>query len=203
VYGSNVLATGQDVGNYAITYQQGGLTIDKAPLQFVGTSAADKQYDGNAEARVTPGSIAGLMGSETLNIATIKSEFDSAEMGMAKPVQVVYGLSDGANGGLIANYQWSPVTVKASITGDTSRQAPAPTVVRNANPISRLSYFGFGGLVRMGASTGQLFYAIKPSDTRTCSPMQLEGCICEQPKGQSLAVCYPAEMAQQAAKLPD
>jgi hypothetical protein len=203
VYGSNVLVSGQDAGNYSITYQQGALTIDKAPLQFVGTSAADKQYDGNTQASVTPGSIAGLMGSETLNIDSVKGEFDSAELGMAKPVQVVYGLSDGANGGLIANYQWSPVTVKASITGDTTRQAPAPTVVRNANPISRLSYIGFGGLVRMGATTGQLSYAIQPTDTRTCSPMQLEGCICEQPKGQSLAICYPAERAQQAAKLPD
>jgi hypothetical protein len=117
-------------------------------------------------------------------------------------VEVVYGLSDGANGGLVANYQWSPVTVKANIKGDTSVQAPSPALARQANPISRLSFLGFGGLVRMGATTGQLFYAIRPNDTRTCSPLQLEGCICEQPQGQSLEVCYPAEMAQQARKLP-
>jgi hypothetical protein len=202
VYGSNVLATGQDVGNYSITYRQGALTIDKAPLQFVGTSAADKVYDGNTQARVTAGSIAGLIGTETLNIDKVEGQFDSAEMGMAKPVQVVYGLSDGANGGLAANYQWSPVSVKANITRDTTRQAPAPTAVRNANPISRLSYIGFGGLVRMGATTGQLSYAIQPTDTRTCSPMQLEGCICEQPKGQSLEICYPNGVAKQAAQLP-
>jgi hypothetical protein len=202
VYGSNVLASGQDVGNYSITYQQGALTIDKAPLQFVGTSAADKVYDGNTQASVTPGSISGLVGSETLSIESVQGQFDSAEMGTAKPVQVVYGLSDGSNSGLVTNYQWSPVTVKASITSDTTVQAHAPEVVRNANPISRLSFLGFGGLVRMGATTGQLFYAIRLNDTRTCSPLQLEGCICEQPQGQSLEVCYPAEMAQQAAKKP-
>jgi hypothetical protein len=81
----------------------------------------------------------------------------------------------------VAKYQWSPVTVKARITGETTRQAPVPALVRNASPISRLSYIGFGGLVRMGAATGQLSYAIQPTDTRTCSPMLLEGCICEQP----------------------
>uniref|UniRef100_UPI0025C54FCE YDG domain-containing protein n=2 Tax=Limnohabitans sp. TaxID=1907725 RepID=UPI0025C54FCE len=202
VYGSNVLASGQDAGNYSITYQQGALTIDKAPLQFVGTSAANKVYDGNTLASVTAGTITGLVGSETLNIDTVQGQFDSAEMGTAKPVTVVYGLSDGANGGLVANYQWSPVTVKASITGDTSVQAPSPEVIRDAKPISRLSFLGFGGLVRMGATTGQLFYALQAKDTRTCSPLQLEGCICEQPKGQSLEVCYPAEMAQQAVQLP-
>ncbi|WP_291921340.1 YDG domain-containing protein, partial [Limnohabitans sp.] len=186
----------------SITYQQGALTIDKAPLQFVGTSAANKVYDGNTLASVTAGTITGLVGSETLNIDTVQGQFDSAEMGTAKPVTVVYGLSDGANGGLVANYQWSPVTVKASITGDTSVQAPSPEVIRDAKPISRLSFLGFGGLVRMGATTGQLFYALQAKDTRTCSPLQLEGCICEQPKGQSLEVCYPAEMAQQAVQLP-
>ena len=160
-----------------------------------------KVYDGKTEARVTPGSITGLMGSETLSIDTVQGQFDSAEMGTAKPVQVVYGLSDGANGGLVANYQWSPVTAKASITTDTSVQASAPALARQTNPISRLSFLGFGGLVRMGATTGQLFYAVQANDTRTCSPLQLEGCICEQPQGQSLEVCYPAEMAQQAAKL--
>jgi hypothetical protein len=202
VYGSNVLATGQDVGNYSITYQQGELTIDKAPLQFVGTSAANKVYDGKTEARVTAGSITGLMGTETLSIDTVQGQFDSPEMGVSKPVQVVYGLSDGANGGLVANYQWSPVTVNAGITGNTSVQAPAPEMIRNVQPTSRLSFLGFGGFVRTGAATGQLFYALPAKGPSTCSPMKLEGCICEQPKGQSLEVCYPADMAQQAGKVP-
>ena len=200
VYGSNVLASGQDVPNYSIRYEQGALTIDKAPLQFVGTSVADKVYDGNTQARVTAGTLSGLVGNETLNIDAVQGQFDSPEIGFAKPVQVVYGLSDGANGGLVSNYQWSPVTVQANITGSTTEHAPAPERIRQVNPFSRLSYLGFGGLVRTGATTGQLFYAIQNKDTRTCSPLQLEGCICEQPREQSLQVCYPAQVAQQAVK---
>ena len=198
VYGSNVLASGQDVPNYSIRYQQGALTIDKAPLQFVGTSATSKAYDGNTDARVTAGTLSGLVGTETLNIDSVQGQFDSPEIGFAKPVQVVYGLSDGANGGLVSNYQWSPVTVQANITGSTTEHAPAPERIRQVNPFSRLSYLGFGGLVRTGAATGQLFYAIQNKDTRTCSPLQLEGCVCEQAQEQSLQVCYPADLAKQA-----
>jgi hypothetical protein len=200
VYGSNVLAYGQDVPNYSISYQQGALTIDKAPLQFVGTSVADKMYDGNTNARVTAGTLSGLVGTETLNIDSVQGQFASPEIGFAKPVQVVYGLSDGANGGLVSNYQWSPVTVQANITGSTTENAPAPERIRQVNPYSRLSYLGFGGLVRTGAATGQLFYAIQNNDTRTCSPLQLEGCICEQAQEQSLQVCYPAELGRQASQ---
>jgi hypothetical protein len=138
------------------------------------------------------------VGNETLNIDAVQGQFDSPEIGFAKPVQVVYGLSDGANGGLVSNYQWSPVTVQANITGNTTEHAPAPERIRQVNPFSRLSYLGFGGLVRTGATTGQLFYAIQNKDTRTCSPLQLEGCICEQAQEHSLQVCYPADLAQQA-----
>jgi hypothetical protein len=200
VYGANVLAFGQDVPNYSITYQQGALTIDKAPLQFVGTSAASKVYDGITLARVTAGTLSGLVGNEMLHIDSVQGQFDSAEIGMGKPVQVVYGLSDGANGGLVSNYQWSPVTVQANITGSATEHAPAPESVRQVSPYSRLSYLGFGGLVRTGATTGHLFYAIQNNDTRTCSPLQLEGCICEQPREQSLQVCYPADQGRQAGK---
>jgi autotransporter-associated beta strand protein len=196
VYSSNVQAFGQDVANYSISYQQGALTVDKAPLQFVGTKAADKMYDGNTDARVTAGTLSGLVGTETLNIDSVQGQFGSPEMGMAKPVQVVYGLSDGANGGLVSNYQWSPVTVQANITGSTTEHAPAPEPLRKVTPFSRLSFLGFGGLVRSGASTGQLFYPARNNDQRTCTPLQMEDCLCEQAPAGSMQVCYPAVEVQ-------
>jgi hypothetical protein len=204
VYGSNVLATGQDVGNYSITYQQGALTIDKAPLQIVGTSAANKMYDGNIQASVTPGRITGLVGNESLSVLSLSGQFDTAEPGSDKPVTVVYGLGDGQNGGLAANYDWSPVKVTASIRREASSYQAAPEASRPVGQYSRLSYIGFGGLTGMGmsAATGQVYYAVRNTDAQQCSPRKLEECICERPQEGALEICYPNGVAKQAAQLP-
>jgi hypothetical protein len=201
-YGSNVLATGQDVGNYSITYQQGALTIDKAPLQLVGTSAADKVYDGNTQASVTPGRITGLVGNESLSVLSLSGQFDTAEPGSDKLVTVVYGLGDGQNGGLAANYDWSPVKVTASIRRDTRPHQAAPETSRPAGQYSRLTYIGFGGLTGMGAATGQLHYPVRNTDAQQCSPRKLEECICERPQEGALEICYPNGVAKQAVQLP-
>jgi hypothetical protein len=202
VYGSNVLASGQDVGNYSITYQQGALTIDKAPLQFVGTSAADKQYDGNTQASVTPGSITGLVGNESLSVLSLSGQFDTDEPGSNKPVTVVYGLGDGQNGGLTANYDWSPVKVTASVRREASSYQAAPEAPRPVGQYSRLSFIGFGGLTGVGAATGQLHYPLSNVAAQQCSPRKLEECICERPQEGALEICYPNGVAKQAAKLP-
>jgi hypothetical protein len=65
--------------------------------------------------------------------------------GENKPVTVVYGLTDGANGGLAANYDWSPVTVSARIQSPNKEQKlhAIPTV---SDRYTRVSYLGFGGV---------------------------------------------------------
>jgi hypothetical protein len=202
VYGSNVLATGQDVGNYSITYRQGALTIDKAPLQFVGTSAADKVYDGNTQASVTPGRITGLVGNESLSVLSLSGQFDTAEPGSNKPVTVVYGLGDGQNGGLAANYDWSPVKVTANIRREASPNQAAPAASRPVGQYSRLTYLGFGGLTGVGAATGQVYYAARNTDAQQCTPRKLEECICERPQEGALEICYPKGEAEPVAQLP-
>jgi hypothetical protein len=202
VYGSNVLATGQDVGNYSITYRQGALTIDKAPLQFVGTSAADKVYDGNTQASVTPGRITGLVGNESLSVLSLSGQFDTAEPGSDKPVTVVYGLGDGQNGGLAANYDWSPVKVTASIRREASSHQATPEAPRPVGKYSRLTYLGFGGLTGVGAATGQVYYAARNTDAQQCTPRKLEECICERPQEGALEICYPKGEAEPVAQLP-
>jgi hypothetical protein len=203
VYGSNALATGQDVGNYSITYQQGALTIDKAPLQFVGTSAANKMYDGNIQASVTPGRITGLVGNESLSVLSLSGQFDTAEPGSDKPVTVVYGLGDGQNGGLAANYDWSPVKVTASIRREASSYQAAPEAARPMGQFSRLTYIGFGGLTGMGAATGQLHYPLSNAAAQQCTPRKLEECICEQPQAGALEICYTPRRDQARHSGPD
>jgi hypothetical protein len=54
----------------------------------------------------------------------------------------------------------------------------------------------------MSAAKGQLYYPVRNTDAQQCTPRKLEECICEQPKGQSLEICYPNGVGKQAAQLP-
>jgi hypothetical protein len=168
----------------------------------VGTSAADKVYDGNTQASVTPGRITGLVGNESLSVLSLSGQFDTAEPGSDKPVTVVYGLGDGQNGGLAANYDWSPVKVTASIRREASSHQATPEAPRPVGKYSRLTYLGFGGLTGVGAATGQVYYAARNTDAQQCTPRKLEECICERPQEGALEICYPKGEAEPVAQLP-
>ena len=180
-YPSNLSVSGADAKNYTIRFQQADLQIQKAMLGFVGTTVSDKLADGNTVAQVTAGRITGLMGAESLNISAVTGRFADAAAGTGKSVEVVYGLSNGQNGGLVGNYDWSPVVLKANITAPTvsnhvvtESQAPKQTY-------SRIYYQGYGGLARVGATTGQASYSLRPNTVQACTPQKLEDCICERP----------------------
>jgi len=198
--------TGADASNYSITYGNGVLTIGKAPLQFIGTAVADKTYDGNTTAKVTAGSILGLMGNETLNVVSVTGAFADPEVGNGKPVQVIYGLADGLQGGLVSNYDGSPQTLSASITRPSAptQSVRTPEVDRSVGRFSRIAYLGFGGLSGVGAATGQMLYTRPAPPTQACTPRNLENCVCEPLQDQTqvleattvLEVCRPLSVSQ-------
>jgi len=221
-YSSNLSVGGADAANYTIRYQQGALTIQKARLGFVGTTALDKLADGSTLAQVNAGTITGLVGNESLDITSVTGQFEDPFVGTDKPVQVVYGLSNGRNGGLISNYEWSPTVVKASITARSSSNidlteggglsaalrgtAPSSSntglteVVTPKSPYSRLYFQGFGGLGGVGAATGQASYTARQNSSQACTPKNLEDCLCERPDKSAMEICYPAEPRQQARR---
>jgi hypothetical protein len=206
VYNAVLAGAGSDIGNYSITYQNGALTIGKAPIKFAGTAVADKTYDGNTSAPVTTGSILGLMGNETLNLVSVKGAFADPEVGDAKPVQVVYGLADGLQGGLVSNYEWSPQTLSASITRPSAatQSVRTPEVDRLVGRYSRIAYLGFGGLSGVGAASGQLLYSRAAPPAQACTPRNLDNCVCEPLQDQTrvlaatsvLEVCRPLTLSQ-------
>jgi filamentous hemagglutinin family protein len=107
---------GADAGNYAIAGQTSTMaSITPKPLTITGTTVAGKVYDGTTEARVTPGTLSGFVGSETVNVATATGTFDGKDVG-SRTVTVRYTLQDGANGGLATNYTLAATTHTASIT---------------------------------------------------------------------------------------
>jgi hypothetical protein len=181
-YNSNLSATGADAGNYSINFTNNPLTIAKAPLSFVNTQVVDKVYDGQTAATVTPGTMTGLVAGETLSFSSVTGQFESATPGEAKPVTVVYGLSDGANGGMASNYTWSPVKASGRIVSE-SKTPITTTVTAPANGFSRVSYLGFTG--QSGAALGTTGLA----DSGQCSASQIEECVCDQPDNQLVEVC--------------
>ncbi|ALK89383.1 YDG domain-containing protein [Limnohabitans sp. 63ED37-2] len=201
---SNMTLQGADRANYVL---QGGTSISgnngqitPAPLTFSGTKVSDKTYDGNTTAQVVAGSVVGLVGDETLTIDSLNGQFETPTVGKDKPVNVVYGLSNGSGGGLASNYTWSPVTVQANIVAPLVGTVPAPAPIRLAANYSRLTYQGFGGLANTAAATGLTHPAASSYVWATCSPQKLESCICEESKDGTFDICYPEETKPQQAQ---
>ncbi|MEY4732897.1 MAG: Heme/hemopexin-binding protein precursor, partial [Pseudomonadota bacterium] len=188
---NNLALTGTDRGNY---YLSGGnnLTgtngvITPAPLTIAGTQALDKNYDGTTFAGVIKGSMLGLIGNETLSMASVDGQFDTAEPGQEKNVTVIYNLANGTNGGLASNYIWSPVITTAQIFSPAKDQRYEPVLTAVADAYSRVSYLGFnaktGGAV---AGTSRVPWL---ADNSACTPSRIEECICEQAEDQSVEIC--------------
>jgi hypothetical protein len=155
-------------------------------LTFIGTQVADKNYDGTTRASVTAGTILGLVGNETLNIAQTDGEFESSSPGNHKKVKVVYHLTDGDHGGLASNYTWSPVVKTAQIFSPAMDQRYKPEASVSA-AISRVSYLGFNGM--SGAAVSSRFLAPWLSQNSPCTASRLENCICESTEEPLVEFC--------------
>jgi len=195
---NNVALTGADRGNY---YLSGGnsLTgtngvITPATLTIVGTQAADKNYDGTTQASVTPGTVSGLVGSETLSIAKLDGQFDTPTPGKDKSVKVVYTLANGSNGGLASNYTWSPVFTTAQVFNPAKDQRYKPEVGAVADSYSRVSYLGFNA--KTGAAVAGTSRAPWQANNSACTASRLEECICEQAEDPSVEICVAPTRAQ-------
>ncbi|MGJ7914093.1 YDG domain-containing protein [Massilia sp. LXY-6] len=107
---------GLDAANYAITGQAGtNAGITPKALSISGLGAASKTYDGSTAATLTGGTLAGLVGDETLTLGGLSGTFADKNVGTDKAVAVSGGtLSNGS--GLASNYSLTlPGSVVASI----------------------------------------------------------------------------------------
>ena len=130
-YGSNLLITGADVGNYAISTQNANLVITPyvIPANNPGASVApgtplltatanSKVYDANTAAT---GSllVSGLFGNDVLTASSISQTFADKNVGTAKTV-TFSGVSLQGNASTLANYvlanSSSNLTATANIT---------------------------------------------------------------------------------------
>ncbi len=177
---------GNSGNNYSVSTSAASGTITPAPLTFIGTKVADKNYDGTTRASVTAGTISGLVGNETLRIAQTDGEFESSSPGPNKRVNVVYRLANGEHGGLASNYTWAPVISTAQIFGLAKDQRYKPEVP-SSSAISRVRYLGFNGM--SGAAVSSLFLAPWLSQSSLCTASRLENCICESAEDPMVEFC--------------
>ncbi|MFC3607738.1 MBG domain-containing protein, partial [Stutzerimonas tarimensis] len=103
--------SGTDSGNYIVAGETLSADILAKVLQVVGSSVANKTYDGSTAATVNAGTLSGLVAGETLGLDAT-GVFDSPNAG-AYTVTVQYTLSDG--GGLASNYILADTVHQATI----------------------------------------------------------------------------------------
>ena len=194
----NLQITGADVGNYSLTSNTASTTATISPkvLQASGTVVADKPEDGNTTAKVTVGTLVGLVGSEQL-VATAAGSFNSATAGSDKPVQVSYSLKDGAQGGLAGNYEAAAQVLKGNIMA-TNRSNPVQPIVVPSKPA--------GGGSKVVVANAQP--ALNPTTPQTsqseareeCSILSPEKCECRDAAAAGVEICVvPRDQLTQAS----
>mgnify|MGYP000293525115 CR=1 FL=1 len=114
---SNLTLAGADAGNYNATGLTGVVATIKPAVLTAVANPYTKVYDGTTAAAPSMTITSGLIGSETLNVATT-AFLDSKNVDTASWLTVnSTTLSNGSNGGLASNYSLNPgQTAAASIT---------------------------------------------------------------------------------------
>jgi filamentous hemagglutinin family protein len=117
-------ALGKPVFGYALDLAMTGTIRPKVLIAPV-VAAADKAYDGNVDAALTPGALSGLVGAQTLGLAATGRFFDKNASTAPKPVEVTLTLADGNNGGLAGNYAFDDAGNRSiAVDGVTARITP-------------------------------------------------------------------------------
>ena len=147
--------SGSAAGNYTLVQPTGLVgTITPKTLSVTGTVVPSKVYDGTVAAAITnPGSLQGLVGSETLGLTGV-ANFASAGVGVGKNVSVTYSWTSagsGATAGLASNYTVSSGTLTSSVMAAPLTITPnnATKFVTQANPS------GFAGVSYNGLVNGE------------------------------------------------
>ncbi|MGF6767873.1 filamentous hemagglutinin family protein [Paraburkholderia sp. GAS199] len=113
--GSLALADGTGAAsNYTLTGGNDWVTVTPAPLTVTGTTAHDKQYDGNTNAQLTGATLRGVLGADNVTLGSdTVGQFSDKNVGNGKPVTTSMTVS-GTDAG---NYMLTqPAGLTASIT---------------------------------------------------------------------------------------
>ncbi len=169
-----------DINNYTFVAPtlEGRGTISPKTLSLIGTTVADKSFDGNTSATVTNnGTLNGLVGNETLSV-TATGTFNNSSIGNQKPVVITGTLANGT--GLASNYRVAPASAVANIT--EAVKPPVPVVPTDGN--SRVK-------VPVGSANPFALASAEDLADDTCSANSIENCYCEPSElNKQVDICY-------------
>jgi hypothetical protein len=183
----NLQMTGLDSGNYSLPFTSVRTSAFITPkvLTVSGSLVADKNVDGNTDARVTLGAVQGLVGSEQL-VVSLSGRFQTATPGGNKPVDVKYSWSDGAFGGKASNYALSDDVLLGRILSPQN-DAIKPILP----PLKPVSGGGSLTIVAAQPAVASNLPASLPSPQAdlVCTVTDLEPCDCEKTVLDGLDIC--------------
>jgi hypothetical protein len=189
----SVSLSGADSGNYSLRMDTalGMATITPKRLEVIGTQVADKTEDGSVRADVRMGDLSGLVGAEQLR-ALASGQFRTPGAGQNKPVDVLYSLQDGENGGKAGNYELMGQTLKASITPVNAllmprTEAPMPSEnTRLRVSFDQSRWASFAPAQSNNGRKGEVSV-----DSATCSAQTPNNCSCSVGTATGVEVCLP------------
>ena len=118
---SYTLANGSNGGlatNYTLSNTSSTGNITAKSLSISAASIASKTYDASATSgTVTPGTLSGFVGSETVTVSAAVGTYADGNVGTGKSATIVYTLANGINGGLATNYTLANTVGTGNITG--------------------------------------------------------------------------------------
>jgi hypothetical protein len=181
---------GTDAGNYSLSNDASAsaqASITPRTVSLSGNTALDKAADGTTTARVTAGTLQGLVAGEQLGV-NASGEFEDALVGTNKLVNARFALVNGSNG-LAGNYELANTTaaLRASILtflpGTVDQASGLPT---SPQP-SRIRFSGTSGA---GAATGVSDEPAGTELTEQCSVLNPQLCECEDTKIPGVEMCF-------------
>jgi filamentous hemagglutinin family protein len=130
---------GTDAGNYVVADTTSAANISAATITVTGTTAASKTYDATTAAKVSGGSLVGVIPGDTvtLNTSAMSGSFADKNVGTGKAVTVVGATLAGTDSG---NYTLTqPAGLTADITPATLTYTATPSTLRLGDPLAGFS----------------------------------------------------------------
>ena len=113
----NIVLSSTGASPVNITSASSGNAVAQKALAITTATVASKVYDrSTTSGTVTPGTLSGFVGSETVVVSSADGTYADWNVGNGKTATITYTLGDGTNGGLAANYSLANTIATGDIT---------------------------------------------------------------------------------------
>jgi hypothetical protein len=113
----NIVLSSTGASSINITTSSSGNTVSQKILSIATATVASKVYNrSTTSGTVTPSTLSGFVGSETVVVSSTDGTYADWNVGTGKTATITYTIGDGTNGGLAANYSLANTAATGDIT---------------------------------------------------------------------------------------